>query len=61
VDVNSMTLAQNRQQEAQQNYIRAQLNYWADYYKIRKLTLYDFESGVSLSDKFDFNLGRYNR
>ena len=56
-----MTLAQNRQQEAQQNYIQAQLNYWADYYKIRKLTLFDFESGFSLSDKFDFNLGRYSR
>lgn len=54
VDVNSMTMAQNRQQEAQQNYIRAQQNYWADYYKIRKLTLFDFESGFSLSDKFDF-------
>lgn len=61
VDVNSMTLAQNRQQEAQQNYIQAQLNYWADYYKIRKLTLYDFESGFSLSDKFDYSLGRYKR
>lgn len=61
VDVNSMTMAQNRQQEAQQNYIRAQQNYWADYYKIRKLTLFDFESGFSLSDKFDFNQGRYKR
>lgn len=61
VDVNSMTLAQNRQQEAQQNYIQAQLNYWADYYKIRKLTLFDFESGFSLSDKFDYSLGRYKR
>lgn len=61
VDVNSMTLAQNRQQEAQRNYIQAQLNYWADYYKIRKLTLFDFESGFSLSDKFDFSMGRYRR
>ena len=61
VDVNSLTLAQNRQQEAQQNYIQAQLNYWADYYKIRKLTLIDFESGISLSDKLDFSFGYYNR
>lgn len=59
VDVNAVTLAHNRQQEAQQNYIKAQQNYWADYYKIRRLTLFDFESGFSLSDKFDFSLGRY--
>lgn len=47
-DVNAVTLAHNRQQEAQQNYIKAQLNYWAGYYKIRRLTLFDFESGFSL-------------
>ena len=53
-DINSLTLALNRQQEAQKNYIRAVQNYWLNYYKIRKLTLYDFESGMSLSDRFDF-------
>lgn len=53
-DVNSLTLAKNRQQEAQKNYILALHNYWQNYYKIRRLTLYDFESGLSLSDKFDF-------
>lgn len=53
-DINSLTLALNRQQEAQKNYIQALQNYWLNYYKIRKLTLYDFESGISLSDRFDF-------
>lgn len=56
-DVNSLTLALNRQQEAQKNYISALRNYWQNYYKIRRLTLFDFEGGFSLSDKFDFNLG----
>lgn len=56
-DVNSLTLSLNRQQEAQKNYISALKNYWCNYYKIRKLTLHDFESGFSLSDKFDFQLG----
>jgi hypothetical protein len=34
-------------------------NYWLNYYKIRKLTLFDFERGLSLSDEFDFNNGLY--
>ena len=58
-DVNSLTLSLNRQQEAQKNYISALQNYWLNYYKIRKLTLHDFASGFSLSDKFDFNVGMY--
>ena len=52
-------LSLNRQQEAQKNYISALQNYWLNYYKIRKLTLHDFESGFSLADKFDFNTGIY--
>ena len=58
-DVNSLTLSLNRQQEAQKNYISALQNYWMNYYKIRRLTLHDFESGYSLSDKFDFSNGLY--
>ena len=58
-DVNSLTLSLNRQQEAQKNYISALQNYWLNYYKIRKLTLFDFERGLSLSDTFDFNNGMY--
>lgn len=54
-DINSLTLSLNRQQEAQRNYISALQNYWLNYYKIRKLTLHDFASGFSLSDKFDYH------
>jgi len=54
-DINSLTLALNRQQEARKNYIQALQNYWLNYYKIRKLTLHDFESGMSLADRFDFD------
>lgn len=53
-DINSLTLSLNRQQEAQRNYISALQNYWLSYYKIRKLTLHDFETGVSLGQSFDF-------
>ena len=56
-DINSLTLSLGRQQEAQRNYISALRNYWLSYYKIRKLTLYDFETNFSLSTQFDYNLG----
>ena len=51
-DINSLTLSLNRQQEAQRNYITALQNYWLSYYKIRKLTLHDFETGISLANEF---------
>jgi outer membrane protein TolC len=60
-DISSLTLAMNRQQQAQQNYIAALQQYWQNYYKIRRLTLYDFEKRVSLSAKFDFSGGYLNR
>ena len=53
-DINSLTLSLNRQQEAQRNYISALQNYWLSYFKIRKLTLHDFETGISLSNEFDY-------
>lgn len=56
-DINSLTLSLNRQQEAQRNYITALQNYWLSYYKIRKLTLHDFETGVSLANEFDYEHG----
>jgi outer membrane protein TolC len=52
-DINSLTLSLNRQKEAQKNYILSLKNYWMSYYKIRKLTLFDFEKENSLSVMFD--------
>jgi outer membrane protein TolC len=49
-DINSLTLSRQRQQEAMRNYIQALENYWLSYYKIRKLTLYDFEYDRPVSD-----------
>lgn len=42
-DISALTLSQTRQQSATTNYIRALQNYWASYYRLRKLTLYDFD------------------
>lgn len=56
-DINSLTLANNRQQEASKNYINSLQNYWLSYYKIRKLTLFDFEFNTPISAAFDRALG----
>lgn len=56
-DINSLTLAHNRQQEASKNYINSLKNYWLNYYKIRKLTLFDFEFKTPISVSFDRALG----
>lgn len=58
-DINSLTLALNRQQEAQEKYISALRNYWMYYYKIRRLTLYNFELNVTLTDKFEMDQNRW--
>lgn len=52
-DINSLTLSLNRQQDANKNYIASLQNYWLSYYKLRKLTLFDFETGMELSNTFD--------
>ncbi|MDR0797016.1 MAG: TolC family protein, partial [Tannerella sp.] len=56
-DINSLTLSLNRQKEAQKNYIAALKNYWMTYYKIRKLTLFDFARQVKISDDFNQEYG----
>lgn len=58
-DINALTLSRNRQQEARKNYISALSNYWQSYYKIRKMTLFDFVKECELTELFDFNKGKY--
>lgn len=55
-DMNTLTLASNRKDEANKNYITALENYWLSYYKIRRLALYDFVKGISISNEFDLDL-----
>ncbi|MBD5244496.1 MAG: TolC family protein [Bacteroides sp.] len=52
-DINSLTLSLNRQQDANKNYISSLQNYWLSYFKLRRLTLFDFETGTTLSTRFD--------
>lgn len=53
-DINSLTLASSRRENASSNYILALKNFWLSHYKIRRLTLFDFSAGVALSDLFEF-------
>ncbi|MDE6683584.1 MAG: TolC family protein, partial [Duncaniella sp.] len=53
-DINSITLSLNRRQEAAKNYISALQNYWLSHYKIRRLTLHDFELDIPLTESFEF-------
>lgn len=52
-DINSLTLANDRHQQAQRNYISALRNYWVNYYKIRKYTLFDFEKRMPITVSFE--------
>jgi outer membrane protein TolC len=56
-DVSSLTLTLNRQREAQRNFLETLKAYWLSYYKLRRLTLFDFEKQENLSSAID---GRIN-
>jgi outer membrane protein TolC len=47
-DINSLTLSLNRQKEARKNYVVSMKSYWTSFYKIRRLTLYDFDKQQTL-------------
>lgn len=53
VDVTKLNLARNDQEMARRAYIRALRSYWNYYFNIRRLTLYDFIGGNTLSEDFD--------
>lgn len=58
-DINSLTLSTNRHQQARRNYISAMRNYWQSYFKIRKLTLYDFENRAPIAAIFEWSTGSF--
>ncbi|MFD2967734.1 TolC family protein [Sphingobacterium bambusae] len=48
-DMTTLTLSLNRYREAQRYYINSLTHYWTSYYKIKKMTLYDFKKRENLS------------
>jgi outer membrane protein TolC len=44
IGVDNLYLAQNEKDQAVNQYLQAMRNYWAAYYRLRQLTLFDFET-----------------
>jgi outer membrane protein TolC len=53
LDVTKLNLARNDVETARRAYISSLRKYWTNYYTIRQLTLFDFESQNDLSVDFD--------
>lgn len=49
IDLNDLFIAQNEKNNAFLNYINTLRDYWGVYYRIRRLTLYDFEKNANIS------------
>lgn len=45
IDITNLFIAQNEKDSARRSYIQALRNYWTGYYNLRRLTLYNFETG----------------
>ena len=48
IGINDLYVAQNEKDGAVQSYVQALRGYWAAHYRLRRLTLYDFEAGRGL-------------
>ncbi|HEY9122704.1 MAG TPA: TolC family protein [Bacteroidales bacterium] len=57
VDVNSLALSLQRQDQAKLNYLEALRSYWKYFYTVRKFTLFDYVTNKSLSESFDEKMG----
>lgn len=53
VDVTKLNLARNDREQARRAYISSLRSYWNYYFTIRRLTLFDFENSITLSEDFD--------
>ena len=59
VDVTKLNLARNDREQARRAYINSLRSFWNYYFTIRRLTLYDFEQDISLSEDFDELINKY--
>jgi outer membrane protein TolC len=48
IGIDNLYIAQNEKDQAVGQYLQALRGYWAAYYRLRQVTLFDFERGVSL-------------
>jgi len=56
VDINTLTLRRQSQQQARINYISALESYWTSYFKIRRLTLFDFEYNIPIANTIELKI-----
>ena len=48
IDMDNLYVAQNEKDQALQQYVQSLRGYWLAYYRLRRVTLYDFEKGAAL-------------
>ena len=58
-DITRLNIARNDRERARRAYISSLRFYWNYYYNIRRLTLYDFEQNITLSQDFDKIIDNY--
>lgn len=54
-DVTKLLLSQDAKDKARQNLIITEQNYWLSYFRLRRLTLFDFEKNAPVSYSTDLN------
>lgn len=50
IDIGDLFIAQSEKDNALRAYVNAERGYWVAYYRLRRLTLYDFERGVPIGE-----------
>jgi len=53
ISVTDLNIALKEKDSARRNHIAALWQYWVYYYNIRRLTLYDFDKNIQLTEEFD--------
>ena len=53
ISVTDLNIALKEKDSAKRSYVEALWQYWAYYYNIRRLTLFDFENNAQLTEEFD--------
>lgn len=53
ISITELNIAQNEKDAARRIYLQALRNYWETYYRLRMLTLYDFENGEPIREESD--------
>jgi outer membrane protein TolC len=56
ISITDLNIARVESDDAQRNYIQVMRNAWGSYFRLRRITLYDFQKGEPLVKKFEEKL-----